>query len=73
MNPVQYSCGQCQGGNFPEGMIIFHCSACQAYIHPGCWDTHVRRHVNEQQTLPSEQLEPRRGKIRAYGIIQWDN
>ena len=72
MSPVQYSCGQCQGINFPEGMIVFFCPLCKTYIHPGCWDAHVGRH-RESKEASSDQLEPRRGKISAYGIIQWDN
>lgn len=73
MSPVQYVCGQCQGTNFPEGMYIFFCPVCKTNIHPGCWDAHVRRHKQEHENMASDQLEPRRGKISAYGIIQWDN
>ena len=73
MNPIQYLCGQCKGANFPEGMNVFFCPLCKTYIHPGCWDTHVGRHAEDQGKVSSDHLEPRRGKISAYGIIQWDN
>lgn len=72
MSPVQYLCGQCQGTNFPEGMYINYCPVCQAYIHPGCWEAHVTHH-HEQGEIASTHIEPRRGKISAYGIIQWNN
>ncbi len=73
MSPIRYRCGQCQGTHFPEGIFIFFCPLCHTHIHPGCWDAHVRRHTQEEDTLSSNQLEPRRGKVSAYGIIQWDN
>ncbi len=67
-----YTCGQCQGTRFPEGMFLYHCPVCQAHIHPGCWDVHVAVH-RQHGDITSDHLEPRRGKISAYGIIQWDN
>jgi len=72
MRPNIEQCGQCRGTNFPEGMFVCYCPACRAYIHPGCWDAHVHdRHQDvSDATAP---LAPRRGKISAYGIIQWDN
>ena len=73
MNSIQYICGQCKGIKFPEGMFIYFCPLCKIHIHPGCWDTHVRQHTAEQETMSLDDLEPRRGKISAYGIIQWDN
>ncbi len=73
MNTMQYTCGQCEGTNFPGGMFIFFCPVCKTSIHPGCWDAHARRHTQDHETLFSDQLKPRRGKISAYGIIQWDN
>jgi hypothetical protein len=69
---VTYTCGQCQGARFPEGMYVYHCSACQTHIHPGCWEAHVTDH-RQHGDITSDHLEPRRGKISAYGIIQWDN
>lgn len=73
MSPVQYTCGQCQGTRFPEGMYIYWCSLCKTYIHPGCWEAHLAQHSEEQPSGAAAHREPRRGKISAYGIIQWDN
>jgi hypothetical protein len=72
MSSVQYICGQCKGTNFPEGMLIYFCPLCKTSIHPGCWDAHEKRH-QELGDMTSDHLEPRRGKISAYGIIQWNN
>ncbi len=72
MSSIQYICGQCQGTNFPEGMFLYHCPLCQMHIHPGCWDAHKQHHQTQGEPM-ADQLEPRRGKISAYGIIQWDN
>jgi hypothetical protein len=72
MRSIQYICGQCKGTNFAEGMFLYHCPLCQTYIHPGCWDAHAKKH-HAQGDLLSDHLEPRRGKISAYGIIHWDN
>lgn len=68
---VMYMCGQCRGPQFPEGMSVYHCPTCQTHIHPGCWDAHVTTH-RQHGDITSDHLEPRRGKISAYGIIQWD-
>lgn len=73
MSPIQYCCGQCQGTRFPEGMCIFWCPLCQSYVHPGCWEAHAERHIHESDSGVAAHPEPRRGKISAYGIIQWDN
>ncbi|MCP4402620.1 MAG: hypothetical protein GY801_35610 [bacterium] len=73
MNPGDFCCGECQGKQFPEGMFIFLCPACKAYIHPGCWEAHAAGHSKELEREPEEVLSPRRGRIRAYGIVQWDN
>ena len=74
MRPNIEQCGHCQGTNFPEGMFICYCPACHAFIHPGCWDAHVRtRHQTQPGDAATAPLMPRRGKISAYGIIQWDN
>ena len=72
MDANQLICAQCDGTRFPEGMLIFYCHCCQRYIHPGCWRAHIKGHSESQPELPAEQLEPRRGKIGSYGIIQWE-
>jgi hypothetical protein len=69
---VTYTCGQCRGTQFPEGMFLYQCPACHTDIHPGCWDAHVAAH-RQRKDIVSDDLTPRRGKISAYGIIQWDN
>jgi hypothetical protein len=53
-------------------MYINSCPVCQAYIHPGCWEAHAAQH-QQQGERASTHIEPRRGKISAYGIIQWNN
>lgn len=73
MSPGDFCCAECQGKQFPEGMYIFCCPVCQAYIHPGCWEAHAARHWKDLERTSEEALSPRRGKIRSYGIIQWDN
>ena len=71
MSSTQYICGHCQGTNFPEGMFLYACPLCKTYIHPGCWEAHTKHH-QARGDLTSDQIEPRRGKISAYGIIQWN-
>lgn len=72
MRSIIEQCGHCHGTNFPEGMFVCYCPACRVYIHPGCWDAHVRARHSETSDKVTP-LKPRRGKISAYGIIQWDN
>ena len=73
MSQIHYRCGECQGTNFPEGMFVYVCPLCKTYIHPGCWDSHAKHHADPQGDVSLEPLIPRRGKIGAYGIIQWDS
>lgn len=68
---VAYTCGHCQGTQFPEGMFVCQCPVCRAYLHPGCWEAHAAFH-RQREDITAEHLTPRRGKIGAYGIIQWD-